>query len=71
MTLDMNAMHAAAKARATAEGRVTKSGAIMRTAEAAQWRDALSAWHEAGKPADQMPALEAREAALRAAGHLA
>lgn len=49
-------------------GCTAKNGMTYRTVEKKEFIDDLCDWHEAGKPADQLPALKAREAKLRADG---
>lgn len=64
--MNIEAMIAAAKAKR--DPRCTdRNGNTWRTPEKAEFINDMLDWHAAGKPAEQMPALKAREAALRAA----
>ena len=57
-----------ARLRGHAENRVATNGSIQRTREKTVFWNDLLAWHRAGKPAAELPALKAREAAMRRAG---
>lgn len=49
-------------------GHTASNGMTYRTIEKKTFIDDLCAWHEAGKPADKLEALKAREADLREKG---
>lgn len=60
---------ASVQARRIAGGMIARDGASCASVEAREWRDDLLAWHDAGRPAEHLPELKRRRAALRAAGH--
>jgi hypothetical protein len=49
-------------------GHTARNGVTYRTLEKLKFVDAILDWHDAGKPRDGLPTLQAREAQLRAAG---